>query len=49
MITLIDDDRYYATYVKQVPFDGSVHRRTNNLLNGLNRMRTDIKSGGSTP
>lgn len=46
MITLIDDDRYYATYVKQVPFDGSVHRRTNNLLNGLNRMRTDIKSGG---
>ena len=46
MITLIDDDQYYATYVKQVPFDGSVHRRTNNLLNGLNRMRTDIKSEG---
>ena len=45
MITLIDDDLYYATYVKQVPFDGSV-RRTNNLLNGLNRMRTDIKSEG---
>lgn len=47
MITLIDDDRYYATYIKQVPFDGSIHRRTNTLLSSLGRIRMDVRQSGS--
>lgn len=46
MVTLIDDDRYYTTYVKQVPFDASVQRRTNNLLSSLGRIRMDVKNSG---
>lgn len=46
MVTLIDDDRYYTTYVKQVPFDGSIHRRTNTLLSSLGRIRLDIRNSG---
>lgn len=47
VVTLIDNDRYYATYLKQIPFDGSVHRRTSTLLSSLGRIRMDVRNSGS--
>jgi len=47
LVTLIDNDRYYTTYLKQIPFDGSVHRRTSTLLSSLGRIRMDVRNSGS--
>ena len=44
LITLIDEDRFYTTYVKQIPFDGSIHRRTSVLLNSLGKVRSEIRT-----
>jgi hypothetical protein len=47
LVTLIDNDRYYTTYLKQIPFDGSVHRRTSTLFSSLGRIRIDVRNSGS--
>lgn len=46
IVTVIDKDRYYVTYVKQVPFDANVCRQYATMLQKLQCVRTESRMGG---